>query len=63
MLLAPIHVLPDLGLNGTVELAYGHGDVIAKAKFMAKAMILEKVKAKALLLAREMSLAKASDSG
>ena len=41
---------------------HGQGDVIVKADAMAKAMILEKVKAKELQFVREMGLAKLSES-
>ena len=41
---------------------HGQGHVIVKADVVAKVMILEKVKAKALWLAREMSLAKVTES-
>ena len=55
--------MPYLLLETWSWRCHGHGDVIVKANVMAKAMILEKVKAKALQLVREMSLAKVSDCG
>ena len=39
VLLTPIHVLTDIGLNGTVELAYGHGDVIVTRVLIDKNVI------------------------
>ena len=41
---------------------HGHGHIVVKAKDMAKAMILERAKAEALSFAREMGLAKVSES-
>ena len=42
---------------------YDHGRVITKANVMAKAMILEKVKARALYLGTEMTLVRVKGSG
>ena len=55
--------MPCLLLETWSWRCHGYGHVIAKADVVAKAIILEKVKGKALSFSREMSLAKVSDSG
>ena len=53
--------MPCLLLETWSWRCHGHGHVIAKADVVAKAIILGKVKGKALWFAREMSLAKVSE--